>query len=367
MAKSKKQEQDIEINSRQALYASLKNKYGDITKKYPVEAVPRHLILPSPSISLNIATGEGGFRPGSIIEAYGVPGTTKSRCAAEMCRQAQIHSPDKGVAFLDLEQDADLFSFQKLGIDMGMFEDGTPKFLYWPHPQYTDMPSIEEVLDFMYLLAASGQFSFIVFDSVAMAISRLEMESEDVTESKYAGAAKELGKGFRRIKHVCAKTGTIIWAINQVRTTFKSSPRGTITGEEPGGGWALKFASSHRFRMRWTHKQKEDEPTVLRIEAEKLKYAQSGSVVEIPIDGVNGIDQIADIVNAAEKQGIIQKTGAWYKYNGEIIGQGLYGAKDTLIKNLALRDKIYAATMDVVCPETASPFIPGPSLEETNE
>jgi recombination protein RecA len=363
LAKRKKDEDETQYTSRQALYAGIKNKYGDVTKKYPVEAVPRHLILPSPSISLNIATREGGFRPGSIVEVYGVPGVTKSRMAAEMCREAQKHYPDKGVAFLDLEQDADLYSFQNLGIDMRSFEDGTPKFLYWPHPQHQDMPSVEEVLDFMYLLASSGQFSFIAFDSVAMAISRLEMESEEVTESKYAGAAKELGKGFRRIKHACAKTGTIIWAINQVRTTFTSSPRGTITGQEPGGGWALKFASSHRFRLKWTHKQREDEPTILHIEAEKLKYAQSGATVDIPIDGGNGIDQVADLVNSAEKYGIIQKSGAWYKYDGKIIGQGLYGAKETLVNDIPLKEEIYKKTMDAACPETTVPYVPEPEPE----
>ncbi len=150
MAKKKPGVNEIAIiTDRQAGHDVLKAKYDDLglgedpDNLAPVD--PKD-ILPTPSVALNIITGEGGLRPGTILELYGPEGAGKTRTALQICREAQIKFPDKSVAFFDIEQSVDKFEAKHcFGIDMGTFADGTPKFDYFPKDD-DPFPTLEFVM-----------------------------------------------------------------------------------------------------------------------------------------------------------------------------------------------------------------------------
>jgi recombination protein RecA len=164
-----------------------------------------------------------------------------------------------------------------------------------------------------------------------------------------------LSAGFRKIKASCARSGTRLWIVNQVRTTFVSTPTGSIAKLEPGGGFALRFAANHRYQVSWVHKDKDDgKVPMLRVRAEKVKYGPSNGIVEIPCkDGL--IDPYMDLIMAAERYGVVIKKGSWYEFDGSLIGQGLRAAAAAVEEHKELYDKIYEQTVAKACPEVTVP------------
>jgi recombination protein RecA len=313
MAPKKQTKSEGEITDRQAAFNALHTEYGDIARKLPIKRVSPDEVLPTPSTLLNIATREGGIRPGSVVEWYGVEQTLKTWVAMEMVRQAQQKWPDKIAAYIDPEQALDLWTAQtKVSIDMSVSPDGIPKFVYYPSPEDDDMPDLEAMLNRMYKYAASGLFSIIILDSVAASSTLYELKADDVTDNQMMGAARVLSKSLKQIKAAAARTGTIIWCINQVRTKIVTGPFGQISKLEPGGGYALRYVASYRFSTSWAGKDKDSEDQTLKIFCEKIKYGQPWETVEVPIQFGRGIDQEVDLAKAATDAGILKKAGPWY-------------------------------------------------------
>jgi len=324
VAKPKKEKStEPAITDKAAAFNILQLKHKGIGKKQEVHAVMPSECLQSPSAQWNIMTNDGGFRPGSIIELYGHFGTLKTTLSLELCRIAQQWKPDLSVAYYDPEQSVDLYVAETdMGIDRLQFDDGRPRFDYWPGHE-DGIPTLEEILDRIYDVAASGIYSFIVLDSVAACMTLWEKESESVSDAKWGGPSILMSKAMKRIKSVCAKTGTILLCVNQLRTKTIMTPQGQKSVEEPGSGFALRYAASHRFKLSWAKKDAEGDDSCLRIQADKVKYGRSWGVVEIPITLGKGINQEADLVIAAEAQGVITKKGSWYTFQEEMIGQGI--------------------------------------------
>lgn len=346
--KSRKQSK-IEIGNKEAAINTLKNLYPDITDKREVKPVDPATCLPSPSPSVNIATNEQGFRPGSIVEWYGLEGTVKTTFALEMARQAQIKWPDKSVAYIDTEQAVDLYVAEhNYGVDMGYHANGFPKFDYYPDPERHGIPTLEDVLNRVYNCAASGLYSIIIIDSIAASITLWEQEQDDITDAKWGGPSIQMSKAMKKIKAVCARTGTVIWCINQVRWT-NSGPN-MPARQEPGGGLALRFAATHRFKVSWVAKVQDKDEQVLHIKTDKIKYGRPWTTLEVPYILGKGVDREADIILLAERHGIITKSTSWYSYKETRLGQGSANAGEFLRQHPELAIEIERAIYAKVKP-----------------
>jgi recombination protein RecA len=305
--------------------------------------------MPTVSIGLDLMTNEGGYRPGAQVEWYGLEGTNKTTFALQQCQIAQAWAPDKAVAYFDTETAVDKYvAASRLGIDMGAFPDGTPKFFYYPEAD-TDA-TLEDVLDRIYDYAASGLFSLIVLDSVHATQTMFEQKADSVTNGgPIAGPALIMSKALKKVKSICRRTGTRVLYINQLRTKLIQTPVGMKGVEEPGGGLSLRYVATHRFRAKWTDKST-DGLSMLDIKGDKVKYGPPWEHVDIPVINGSGVDRQADLVIQATKHGIITKSGSWFSHNGSNIGQGIQKTADYLRLSPALFDQIYNELMTVALP-----------------
>jgi recombination protein RecA len=357
------------LSERDAKIALLKSKYPNITKlRKPIKPVPVEDCLPTPSISLNLITNEGGLRPGACVEYYGLEGTMKTWMALEMCRESQQKYPDLSVAYFDPEHAVDKYIAQsKIGVDMGYLPGGFPKFDYFPEDDEVE-PTLEDYLNRIYDYAASGLYSLIVLDSVAASMSLWESEQTDITNAKWGGPSIPMSKAMKRIKAVAAKTGTRIWYVNQLRTTTVSTPSGNIAKDEPGGGKAIRYAATHRYKVGWA--KKDADYAMLRFTAEKNKYGPPWQTVEVPVVMGQGIDKEADLIQTAERFGLIRKSGNWfYTLDGEAIGNGLRQAAENLRKKPEEYTALYAAVLDKGLPkeDLDTPLIDQPEPHEEDD
>ena len=357
MAK-KKSKEDVGPD-RQARIDALKSKYPQVTRiRKPVVKVPVEACLQTPSISLNLMTNEGGLRPGACIEFYGLEGTLKTWLALEMCREAQTKYPTLSVAYFDPEHAVDKYIAQtKIGVDLGYHDDGMPRFDYVPEEDEEE-PTLEDYLNRIYDYAASGLYSFIVLDSVAATMSLWESEQTDITNAKWGGPSIPMSKSMKRIKAVAARTGTRIWYVNQLRTTTIQGPAGPIAKDEPGGGKALRYAATHRYKVAWA--KKDTEYAMLRFTAEKNKYGPPWQSREIPVVMGHGIDKEADLVGEAERLGLLIKSKSWYAYpDGTVLGNGLRQCAGKLREDPGAYYELYNQTMEAGLPkeELETPLI----------
>lgn len=348
---NKKKTTEVEIPDAEAAVTSLLGKYKDLTEeKAPPAPVDPAFILPSPSVAINILTGEGGFRPGSIIELYGPENVGKSSFALELSREAQKKFPDKAICYIDVEQRIDKFIAKTMfGIDMGTFPNGLPKFDLYPG-QDQEYPSLEDVMNRVHDFAASGLFSLIVIDSMAALVPKVEAEAQDVTHSQVAGAPLMLSRAFRKVGPVVSRSGTVLLCLNQMRISFTQGPQGKIAKKEPSGGNALRFAATHRFRIEWIEKEREDADIKLHVFSDKAKYTVPYKTAVVPITMGEGIDYYADLVECAGQHGVVVKSGAWFSYNGQQLGQGAIKAGIYLANNPEIAKEIEQKTYEQACP-----------------
>lgn len=368
MAKSTAQPKDTaKTTERQARAAALMTQYGDIKRKTEAKPVDHNGCLRSPSPSFNVATNERGLRPGSVAEVYGLEGTAKTTFHLQLAAQAQRQFPEQSVAIIDPEYAVDLYQAQAYGVDVtGIVPDtGMPRLVFYPDPALDAIPDMEEMLNRIYNFAESGLFSLIILDSIAAAITAYEAKEEDVTTGQFAGPAPLLSKALKKIKAVCAKTGTRLVCINQLRTKIIATPRGAITKEEPGGGMAMRFAATHRVRVAWDGSYRSmsgKECGKLKMFFEKVKYGQPYAEIVVPFVFGEGFDKYEDLVTVAEQAGIFQKNGTWYSFNGTRLGQGAAQVGEYLRSNPVLAADIEEASYDKLCPQ---PLLASVQTDET--
>ena len=273
-----------------------------------VEAVP---VISTGTLSLDIATGVGGIPKGRVIEIYGPESSGKTTLALHTIAEAQKAG---GIAaFIDAEHALDVSYAARLGVNI---DD-----LLISQPDYG-----EQALEIAEILCRSGAVDIIVVDSVAALVPKAEIEG-NIGDAHVGLQARLMSQAMRKLAGVLNRTNTALIFINQLRMKI-----GVMYGnpETTTGGNALKFYASMRFDIRKISALKDGTDVVgtrTRIKIVKNKLAPPFKEVELDIVYGEGISKIGDLMDMAVPQEIIEKSGAWYSYNGERIGQGRENVK----------------------------------------
>jgi recombination protein RecA len=288
----------------------------------------------SGSIGLDIALGIGGYPRGRIIEIYGPESSGKTTLTLHAIAQVQKNG---GVAaFVDAEHALDPTYARKLGVK-------TDELLV-SQPDYG-----EQALEIADMLVRSGAVDIVVIDSVAALVPKAEIEG-DMGDSHVGVQARLMSQALRKLTSTVARSNCLLVFINQIRMKI-----GVMFGspETTTGGNALKFYSSVRLDIRRIGAIKETtpsagnkEPAVVgnrtRVKVVKNKMAPPFREVEFDILYGQGISRSGDVIDLASDLNIVEKSGAWYSYNGERIGQGRENAKTYLEQHPEVMDKLEA-------------------------
>jgi len=277
-------------------------------------APPEVKVVPTGSLGLDIALGVGGLPRGRVVEVYGPESSGKTTLALHVVGEAQKLG---GIcAFVDAEHALDVGYARKLGVR-------TDDLL-------VSQPDCgEQALEITEMLVRSGAVDVIVVDSVAALTPRAELEGE-MGDHHVGSQARLMSQALRKLTGTIAKSNTLVIFINQIRMKI-----GVMFGnpETTTGGNALKFYASQRLDIRRIGAIKNGEQVVgsrTRVKVVKNKVAPPFKEVEFDIMYGTGISREGDVLDMASTENIIEKSGAWYAYAGERIGQGRENAKDYL-------------------------------------
>lgn len=296
-------------------------------------------VIPSGSISLDLALGIGGYPKGRIIEIYGPESSGKTTFALHAIAEAQ----KKGgrCAFIDAENALDPQYAKNLGVNIDELLLSQPD-------------NGEQALEITEALVRSGSISVIVIDSVAALVPQAEIEGE-MGDSHVGLQARLMSQALRKLAGVINKTNTVAIFINQLREKV-----GVMFGnpEVTPGGRALKFYSSVRLEIRRSEAIKLGTDIVgnkTSIKVVKNKMAPPFKSCSVDIMYGEGVSHEGELVDLASEVGIIAKSGAWYSYNGEKIGQGKENVKELFKKNKELCDEIDAKVREYYGLKTNKP------------
>lgn len=287
-------------------------------------------VIHSGSLLLDEILGIGGYPKGRIIEIYGPESSGKTTLALHAIAEAQ---KDGGTcAYIDAEHSIDPVYSRELGVDINKLILSQPD-------------NGEQALDIVEMLAKSGLFSLIVVDSVAALVPVAELEGE-MTEVQVGLQARMMSKALRKITGTLSKTNTTIIFINQLREKV-----GVVYGnpEVTSGGRALKFYASIRLDIRRNEVIKsglEASGNTCTIKVVKNKVAPPFKTCKVDIIYGKGLSKEGEIVDIASHMGIIKKSGSWYEFNGNKIGQGRETAKQFLAMNENLKNEIVQMILD---------------------
>jgi len=279
------------------------------------------------SLSLDIALGIGGLPKSRIVEIYGPESSGKTTLALQAIAEAQKTG---GVcAFVDAEHALDPTYARKLGVDTSELLISQPD-------------TGEQALEIADTLVRSGAVSVLVVDSVAALTPRAELEG-DMGDTHVGLQARLMSQALRKLTGSISKSNTMVIFINQIRMKI-----GVMFGspETTAGGNALKFYSSVRLDIRRIGAIKEKEEIIgnqTRVKVVKNKVAPPFKVVEFDIMYGEGISKMGELIDLGAKANIIEKSGAWYSYKGEKIGQGKENAKQYLKNNANIAAEIEMA------------------------
>ena len=281
-------------------------------------------VIPSGSIALDMILGIGGYPKGRIIEIYGPESSGKTTFALHAIAEAQ--KLGGRVAFIDAENSLDPQYAQKLGVNIDELLLSQPD-------------NGEQALEICEALVRSGAISVIVIDSVAALVPQAEIEGE-MGDSHVGLQARLMSQALRKLAGVINKTNTIAIFINQLREKV-----GVMFGnpEVTPGGRALKFYSSIRLEIRRAEQLKLGTDIVgnkTTIKVVKNKMAPPFKSCTVDIMYGEGVSHEGELVDLATEANIIEKSGAWYSYKGEKIGQGKENVKELLKKNKELANEI---------------------------
>lgn len=293
-------------------------KLGDSNAHMNVETVP------TGSLSLDIALGLGGVPKGRIIEVYGPESSGKTTVALHMVAEVQKRGGIAG--FIDAEHALDPAYAKNIGVDIDN--------LYISQPD-----NGEQALEIAETMVRSGAIDIIIIDSVAALVPRAEIEGE-MGDSHVGLQARLMSQALRKLTSIINKSNVIVIFINQLREKV-----GIMFGnpETTTGGRALKFYSSIRMDVRRIESLKQGGEVVgnrTRIKVVKNKIAPPFKEAEFDIMFGKGISREGDILDLAAKEGIVVKSGAWYAYNDNKIGQGRENAKTYLMENPEVMNEI---------------------------
>ena len=299
-------------------------KLGDNSANMNVETVP------TGSLSLDIALGLGGLPKGRIIEVYGPESSGKTTVALHCVAEVQKRGGIAG--FIDAEHALDPVYARNIGVDIDN--------LYISQPDCG-----EQALEITETMVRSGAVDIVVVDSVAALVPKAEIDG-DMGDSHVGLQARLMSQALRKLTAVISKSNCIVIFINQLREKV-----GVMFGnpETTTGGRALKFYSSVRLDVRRTESLKQGGEIVgnhVRVKVVKNKIAPPFREAEFDIMFGQGISREGDVLDLAVNAGIVNKSGAWYAYEGDKIGQGRENAKTYIHENPAFFDMLKAKVRD---------------------
>lgn len=303
---------------------------GDEKSKINIEAIP------TGSLSLDVATGIGGIPKGRIIEIYGPESSGKTTLTLHIIAEAQ----KKGgkAAFIDAEHALDPEYAKKLGVNVDELLVSQPD-------------TGEQALEICEMLVRSGAIDVVVVDSVAALVPRAEIAGE-MGDTHVGLQARLMSQALRKLAGAINKSNTSAIFINQLREKV-----GVMYGnpEVTTGGRALKFYSSMRIDIRRIETIKQGDQMLgnrTRAKIVKNKVAPPFKQAEFDIMYGEGISKVGDIVDCAAREGIIEKAGSWYSFDGNRIGQGRENVKTYLKENPDIADKVEKLVFDSLSPKT---------------
>ena len=299
-------------------------KLGDNSANMNVETVP------TGSLSLDIALGLGGLPKGRIIEVYGPESSGKTTVALHCVAEVQKRGGIAG--FIDAEHALDPVYARNIGVDIDN--------LYISQPDCG-----EQALEITETMVRPGAVDIVVVDSVAALVPKAEIDG-DMGDSHVGLQARLMSQALRKLTAVISKSNCIVIFINQLREKV-----GVMFGnpETTTGGRALKFYSSVRLDVRRTESLKQAGEIVgnhVRVKVVKNKIAPPFREAEFDIMFGQGISREGDVLDLAVNAGIVNKSGAWYAYEGDKIGQGRENAKTYIHENPAFFDMLEAKVRD---------------------
>ncbi len=283
-------------------------------------------VVPTGSLGLDLALGIGGLPRGRIIEIYGPESSGKTTLALHVIAEAQKRG---GVcAFIDAEHAMDPTYARKLGVDLDNLLISQPD-------------AGEQALEIADTLIRSGAIDVLVVDSVAALVPRAELEGE-MGDSHMGLHARLMSQALRKITGSVSKSRTILVFLNQIRMKI-----GVMFGnpETTTGGNALKFYASVRLEIRRTGQIKERDEVVgnqTRVKVVKNKMAPPFRQVEFDIMYGEGISRTGELVDLGIKAGVVEKSGSWFSYSSQRVGQGRENAKQFLRDHPDVADAIEA-------------------------
>ncbi|MBQ8662872.1 MAG: recombinase RecA [Eubacterium sp.] len=299
-------------------------KLGDSGANMNVETVP------TGCLSLDIALGLGGVPKGRVIEVYGPESSGKTTVALHMVAEVQKAGGIAG--FIDAEHALDPVYAKKIGVDIDN--------LYISQPD-----NGEQALEITETMVRSGAVDIVIVDSVAALVPKAEIDG-DMGDSHVGLQARLMSQALRKLTAVISKSNCIVIFINQLREKV-----GVMFGnpETTTGGRALKFYSSIRMDVRRIESLKQGGEIIgnrTRIKVVKNKIAPPFKEAEFDIMFGQGISREGDILDLAANVNVVNKSGAWYAYEGEKIGQGRENAKTFLKEHPEIRDEIERKVRD---------------------
>ena len=332
--KTMENEVKIDENKRKALESAL----SQIEKAYGKGSVMKlgdnlHLnvdTVPSGSLGLDLALGVGGVPKGRVVEIYGPESGGKTTVALHMVAEVQKKGGIAG--FIDAEHALDPVYAKNIGVDIDN--------LYISQPD-----TGEQALEITETMVRSGAVDIVIVDSVAALVPKAEIEGE-MGDSHVGLQARLMSQALRKLTAIIGKTNCTVIFINQLREKV-----GVMFGnpETTTGGRALKYYSSIRLEVRRGEQIKKDGEAVgnrTKIKVVKNKVAPPFRTAEVDIIFGEGISREGDILDLAANEDIVNKSGAWYAYNGEKIGQGRENAKQFLKENPDLMEEISQKVRD---------------------
>lgn len=292
-------------------------------------------VISSGSVALDYALGVGGFPRGRVTEIYGPESSGKTTLALHAIAEAQKSG---GIAaIVDAEHAFDQAYAKKLGVDINSLLISQPE-------------SGEQALSIVETLVRSGAVDIVVVDSVAALVPQAELEGE-MGDSVMGLQARLMSQALRKLTGAISKSSSVVVFINQLRDKI-----GVVYGnpETTTGGKALKFYSSVRIEIRKTAQIKDGSEIIgnrTRVKVVKNKVAPPFKTIEFDILYGEGISVLGELIDLAVEFGIVKKSGAWFSYDSEKLGQGREAVKKALREDPALSETIRQQVREVMQPQ----------------
>jgi recombination protein RecA len=299
---------------------------GSILRLGSKDAVQAVTVIPSGSISVDAALGVGGFPRGRIIEIFGPESSGKTTVALHVVASAQ--KAGGMAAFIDVEHALDPIYARALGVDVDN--------LLVSQPDYA-----EQALEIASVLISSGSIDVLVIDSVAALVPKAELDGE-MGEAYVGIQARLMSQALRKLTGIVSKSNTCLIFINQIREKI-----GVMFGnpETTSGGRALKFYASVRADIRRIAAIKDGDVVTgnrTRVKIVKNKVAAPFREAEFDILYGQGISREGDLIDLGVVQNLVEKSGSWYSYKGDRIGQGRENARQFMRDNPEIAAKLEA-------------------------